>query len=286
MGWPDKYVVNIIRMIRKVLVANRGEIAVRVMRSCREMGLRTVAVFSEVDRTSRHVMYADEAYCIGPAESHESYLNIEKIIAVAKHCKADAIHPGYGFLSENADFVRRCDAEGIIFIGPTAETMEEMGDKIAARKRMMAAGVPVVPGTTEPLGSADEALRICREIGYPVMLKASMGGGGKGMRLIHSDDEVKEAYDAARSESLSSFGDDTVYLEKFVEEPHHIEFQILGDSYGNVVHLFDRECSVQRRNQKIVEESPSPFLTPELRREMGAKAVAAAKAVGYRGPAR
>lgn len=283
MGWPDKYVVNIIRMIRKVLVANRGEIAVRVMRSCREMGLRTVAVFSEVDRTSRHVMYADEAYCIGPAESHESYLNIEKIIAVAKHCKADAIHPGYGFLSENADFVRRCDAEGIIFIGPTAETMEEMGDKIAARKRMMAAGVPVVPGTTEPLGSADEALRICREIGYPVMLKASMGGGGKGMRLIHSDDEVKEAYDAARSESLSSFGDDTVYLEKFVEEPHHIEFQILGDSYGNVVHLFDRECSVQRRNQKIVEESPSPFLTPELRREMGAKAVAAAKAVGYRG---
>lgn len=165
MGWPDKYVVNIIRMIRKVLVANRGEIAVRVMRSCREMGLRTVAVFSEVDRTSRHVMYADEAYCIGPAESHESYLNIEKIIAVARHCKADAIHPGYGFLSENADFVRRCDAEGIIFIGPTAETMEEMGDKIAARKRMMAAGVPVVPGTTEPLGSADEALRICREIG-------------------------------------------------------------------------------------------------------------------------
>ena len=251
------------------------------MRSCREMGLRTVAVFSEVDRTSRHVMYADEAYCIGPAESHESYLNIEKIIAVAKHCKADAIHPGYGFLSENADFVRRCDAEGIIFIGPTAETMEEMGDKIAARKRMMAAGVPVVPGTTEPLGSADEALRICREIGYPVMLKASMGGGGKGMRLIHSDDEVKEAYDAARSESLSSFGDDTVYLEKFVEEPHHIEFQILGDSYGNVVHLFDRECSVQRRNQKIVEESPSPFLTPELRREMGAKAGAAAKAAAW-----
>lgn len=283
VDWSDKYVVNLIRMIRKVLVANRGEIAVRVMRSCREMGLRTVAVFSEADRASRHVMYADEAYCIGPAESHESYLNIDKIIAVAKHCKADAIHPGYGFLSENADFVRRCDAEGIVFIGPTAETMEEMGDKIAARKRMMAAGVPVVPGTTEPLASADEALRICREIGYPVMLKASMGGGGKGMRLIHCDEEVKEAYDAARSESLSSFGDDTVYLEKFVEEPHHIEFQILGDAYGNVVHLFDRECSVQRRNQKIVEESPSPFLTPELRREMGEKAVAAAKAVNYRG---
>lgn len=281
--WRNLYVDNKIKMIKKVLVANRGEIAVRVMRSCREMGLRTVAVFSEVDRASRHVMYADEAYCIGPAESHESYLNIDKIIEVAKHCKADAIHPGYGFLSENADFVRRCEAEGIIFIGPTAETMESMGDKIAARKRMMAAGVPVVPGTTEPLADADEALRICREIGYPVMLKASMGGGGKGMRLIHCDEEVKEAYDSARSESLSSFGDDTVYLEKFVEEPHHIEFQILGDSYGNVVHLFDRECSVQRRNQKIVEESPSPFLTPELRREMGEKAVAAAKAVNYRG---
>lgn len=281
--WRNLYVDNKIKMIKKVLVANRGEIAVRVMRSCREMGLRTVAVFSEVDRASRHVMYADEAYCIGPAESHESYLNIDKIIEVAKHCKADAIHPGYGFLSENADFVRRCEAEGIIFIGPTAETMESMGDKIAARKRMMAAGVPVVPGTTEPLANADEALRICREIGYPVMLKASMGGGGKGMRLIHCDEEVKEAYDSARSESLSSFGDDTVYLEKFVEEPHHIEFQILGDSYGNVVHLFDRECSVQRRNQKIVEESPSPFLTPELRREMGEKAVAAAKAVNYRG---
>lgn len=270
-------------MIKKVLIANRGEIAVRVIRSCREMGLRTVAVFSEADRASRHVMYADEAYCIGPAESRESYLNIDKIINVALQCKADAVHPGYGFLSENAEFVRRCEAAGLVFIGPRAETMEAMGDKISARKRMISAGVPVVPGTTEPLKDADEAVRICNEIGYPVMLKASMGGGGKGMRLIHSEDEVKEAYNAARSESMSSFGDDTVYLEKFVEEPHHIEFQILGDAYGNVVHLFDRECSVQRRNQKIVEESPSPFLTPELRREMGEKAVAAAKAVNYRG---
>ena len=270
-------------MIKKVLIANRGEIAVRVMRSCREMGLRTVAVFSDADRASRHVMYADEAYCIGPAESRESYLNIDKIINVALQCKADAVHPGYGFLSENAEFVRRCEAAGLVFIGPRAETMEAMGDKISARKRMIGAGVPVVPGTTEPLKNADEALRICNEIGYPVLLKASMGGGGKGMRLIHSAEEVKEAYDAARSESMSSFGDDTVYLEKFVEEPHHIEFQILGDEYGNVVHLYDRECSVQRRNQKIVEESPSPFLTPELRREMGAKAVAAAKAVNYRG---
>ena len=270
-------------MIQKVLIANRGEIAVRVMRSCKEMGIRTVAVFSEADRTARHVMYADEACLIGPAASKDSYLNIDNIIKAAKQHHADAIHPGYGFLSENADFARRCKEEGIIFIGPAAETMEAMGDKIAARKRMIAAGVPVVPGTEQPLQSAEEAVRICNEIGYPVMLKASMGGGGKGMRLIHNENEVVEAYNTARSESMSSFGDDTVYLEKFVEEPHHIEFQILGDNHGNVVHLFDRECSVQRRNQKIVEESPSPFLTPELRREMGEKAVAAAKAVNYSG---
>ena len=270
-------------MIKKVLIANRGEIALRVMRSCREMGLLTVAVFSEADRTSHHVAYADEAYPIGSAVAKESYLNIEKVIATAKRCGADAIHPGYGFLSENSEFARRCKEEGIIFIGPAAETMEAMGDKIAARKRMIAAGVPVVPGTEQPLQSAEEAVRICNEIGYPVMLKASMGGGGKGMRLIHNESEVVEAYNTARSESMSSFGDDTVYLEKFVEEPHHIEFQILGDNHGNVIHLFDRECSVQRRNQKVVEESPSPFLTPELRREMGEKAVAAAKAVNYSG---
>ncbi len=270
-------------MIQKILIANRGEIAVRIMRSCKEMGIRTVAVFSEADRTSKHVMYADEACLIGPAASHESYLNIDNIIKAAKLHHADAIHPGYGFLSENAEFARRCKQEGIIFIGPSAETMEAMGDKISARKRMIAAGVPVVPGTEQPLQSADEALRICKEIGFPVMLKASMGGGGKGMRLIHNEDEVLEAYNTARSESMSSFGDDTVYLEKFVEEPHHIEFQILGDNHGNVIHLFDRECSVQRRHQKIVEESPSPFLTPELRNEMGEKAVAAAKAVNYSG---
>ena len=228
-------------MIKKVLIANRGEIALRVMRSCREMGLLTVAVFSDADRTSHHVAYADEAYPIGPAVAKESYLNIEKVIATAKRCGADAIHPGYGFLSENSEFARRCKEEGIIFIGPAAETMEAMGDKIAARKRMIAAGVPVVPGTEQPLQSAEEAVRICNEIGYPVMLKASMGGGGKGMRLIHSESEVVEAYNTARSESMSSFGDDTVYLEKFVEEPHHIEFQILGDNHGNVIHLFDRE---------------------------------------------
>lgn len=270
-------------MIHKILIANRGEIAIRVMRSCKEMGIRTVAVFSEADRTSRHVMYGDEACCIGPAASKDSYLNIDNIIKAAKKHHADAIHPGYGFLSENAEFVRRCEREGIIFIGPKAETMEAMGDKISARKRMIAAGVPVVPGTEQPLKSGEEAIEICNKIGYPVMLKASMGGGGKGMRLIHNEGEVIEAYNTARSESMSSFGDDTVYLEKFVEEPHHIEFQILGDNYGNVIHVFDRECSVQRRNQKIVEESPSPFLTPELRKEMGEKAVAAAKAVNYSG---
>ena len=270
-------------MIRKVLIANRGEIAVRIMRSCREMGIRTVAVFSETDRTSRHVMYADEAYLIGPAIAANSYLNIEKIIEVAKEARADAIHPGYGFLSENATFARRCKEEGIIFIGPRPETIEMMGDKIEARKCMEKAGVPIVPGTEEPLQSVEEAIELCNKIGYPVMLKASMGGGGKGMRLIHNEGEVEEAYNMARSESLSSFGDNTVYLEKFVEEPHHIEFQILGDNHGNAIHLFDRECSIQRRHQKIVEESPSPFLTPELREEMGRCAVRAAKAVNYSG---
>ena len=240
------------------------------------MGIRTVAVFSEADRTARHVMYADEACLIGPAASRESYLNIDKIIMAAKRHGADAIHPGYGFLSENSEFARRCREEGIIFIGPDPETMDAMGDKISARKHMIAAGVPVVPGTEQPLQSVEEAKEICNRIGYPVMLKASMGGGGKGMRLIHNESEVEEAYNTARSESMSSFGDDTVYLEKFVEEPHHIEFQILGDNYGNAVHLFERECSIQRRNQKIVEETPSPFVTPELRQKMGEAAVAAA----------
>jgi acetyl-CoA carboxylase biotin carboxylase subunit len=270
-------------MIRKILIANRGEIAIRVMRSCYEMGIRSVAVFSEADRTSRHVLYANEAECIGGAASSESYLDIEKIIAAAKKHKADAIHPGYGFLSENAQFARRCEEEGIIFIGPRPETMEDMGDKIQARIRMIAAGVPVVPGTQEQLNSPQEAIGVCKAIGFPVMLKASMGGGGKGMRLIHSESEVVECYNAAKSEAMSSFGDDTVYIEKFVEEPHHIEFQILGDKHGNVIHLCDRECSVQRRHQKIVEESPSPFLDPDLRRRMGESAVAAAKAVGYVG---
>ncbi|MDD4516051.1 acetyl-CoA carboxylase biotin carboxylase subunit [Massilibacteroides sp.] len=270
-------------MIKKVLVANRGEIAVRIMRSCREMEIQTVAVFSEADRTSKHVLYADEACCIGPASSIESYLNIDAVIQAAKKHGADAIHPGYGFLSENEQFVRRCEKEGIIFIGPTAETMISMGDKIMARKQMIAAGVPVVPGTQDSISDLEEVRRICKEIGFPVMLKASMGGGGKGMRLINKEEEIREAYETARSEAFSSFGDDTVYIEKFVEEPHHIEFQILGDKHGNVIHLCERECSVQRRNQKIVEESPSVLMTPELRKEMGEKAVAAAKSVHYIG---
>lgn len=271
------------KSIKKILVANRGEIAVRVMRSCREMEIISVAIFSEADRTSKHVLYADEAYCVGGAASKGSYLNINKILEVAKAHEVDAIHPGYGFLSENSEFARRCESEGIIFIGPHAETMDLMGDKISARKQMIAANVPVVPGTEKGLQSVEEAQTVCQQIGFPVMLKASMGGGGKGIRLIHSLEEVEEAYLNAKSESLSSFGDDTVYLEKFVEEPHHIEFQVLGDEYGNVIHLCERECSVQRRNQKIVEESPSPFVTPQLREEMGKAAVVAAKAVNYRG---
>lgn len=270
-------------MIRKILVANRGEIAIRVMRSCYEMGIRSVAVYSTADRLSRHVLFANEAECIGGAASRDSYLNIDHIIEAARKHKVDAIHPGYGFLSENAEFARRCEQEGFIFIGPRPETMEEMGDKISARRKMIEAGVPVVPGTEEPLKSAEEAVKVAKKIGFPVMLKASMGGGGKGMRLIEREEDVVEMYNAARSEAMSGFGDDTVYIEKFVEEPHHIEFQILGDKHGNVVHLFDRECSVQRRHQKIVEETPSPFIDYNLRMEMGAKAVAAARAVGYEG---
>ena len=270
-------------MIGKILIANRGEIAIRIMRSCREMNIRTVAVFSEADRTSKHVFYADEAYCIGGAASSESYLNIDRILETARQCGADAIHPGYGFLSENAEFARRCQEADIIFIGPRPETIKTMGDKISARQKMIDAGVPVVPGTRENLESVEDAREVCRKVGFPVMIKASQGGGGKGMRLIRSESEVEEAYLAAKSEALSSFGDDTVYVERFVEEPHHIEFQILGDTYGNVIHLCERECSVQRRHQKIVEESPSPFVTPELRERMGRDAVAAASAVGYVG---
>ena len=270
-------------MIKKVLVANRGEIAVRIMRSCREMGIPTVAVFSDADRSAMHVRYADEALHIGPAPSVESYLNIERIIEAAKKSKADAIHPGYGFLSENADFSERCKKEGIEFIGPNPDAIRQMGDKITARKTMIAAGVPVVPGTVDKITDFAEALKTIREIGLPVMIKASAGGGGKGMRLVKKEEDIEGSLRGARSEAKSAFGDDAVYIEKYIESPHHIEFQILADKHGNAVHLFERECSVQRRHQKVIEETPSPLLTQAVRTEMGAYAVAAAKACNYHG---
>ena len=270
-------------MIKKVLVANRGEIAVRIMRSCREMGIPTVAVYSDADRSAMHVRYADEAWHIGPAPSVESYLNIDKIIQVAKLSKVDAIHPGYGFLSENATFSERCRQEGIEFIGPNADAIRQMGDKITARKTMIAAGVPVVPGTVDKITDYEEALKTIREIGLPVMIKASAGGGGKGMRLVKQESEIESSLRGARSEAASAFGDDAVYIEKYIESPHHIEFQILADKHGNAVHLFERECSAQRRHQKLAEQTPSPLLTPDVRAEMGAHAVAAAKACNYHG---
>ena len=270
-------------MIKKILVANRGEIAVRVMRSCREMDILTVAIYSDADGSAMHVRYADEAYYIGPSPSAESYLNIDKIIEVAKNCKADAIHPGYGFLSENATFSDRCKQEGIIFIGPSGDSIRAMGDKITARRTMIAAGVPVVPGTTDPIQDETGAIEVIRNIGLPVMIKASAGGGGKGMRLVKEESQIVNAIRSARSEARSAFGDDSVYIEKYIGSPHHIEFQILADNFGNTIHLFERECSVQRRHQKVVEETPSPLLTPAVREEMGEFAVAAAKAVNYSG---
>ena len=270
-------------MIKKVVVANRGEIAVRIIRSCREMGILTVAVYSDADRRAMHVLYADEAYHIGPSPSTASYLNIDNIIRVAKESGADAIHPGYGFLSENSSFSERCKQEDIIFIGPSAYAIATMGDKITARRTMIAAGVPVVPGTENKIESEAEAMRTIEEIGLPVMIKASAGGGGKGMRLVHHQKDVKSALRSARSEAKEAFGDDAVFIEKYIESPHHIEYQILADSHGNVIHLFERECSVQRRHQKIIEETPSPIMTAEKRKKMGEDAVAAAKAVDYQG---
>ena len=269
--------------IKKILIANRGEIAIRIMRTCREMGIATVAVFSDADRTSMHVRYADEAYNIGPAASILSYLKSDKIIEIAINCQADAIHPGYGFLSENAEFARQCAENGIIFIGPSPEVIDQMGDKIKARLTMIAAGVPVVPGTTESIKTEKEAIETIRQIGLPVMVKASAGGGGKGMRLITKETDIASSVRSAQSEALASFGNDSVYIEKYISSPHHIEFQILGDQHGNVLHLFERECSVQRRHQKMLEETPSPLMTPELRLKMGGYAVEAARAVNYSG---
>lgn len=269
--------------INKILIANRGEIAIRIMRTCREMGISTVAVFSDADRTSMHVRYADEAYYIGLSASSESYLNADKIIEVAKKSKADAIHPGYGFLSENAEFARKCAENGIKFIGPSPAVINQMGDKIQARLTMIAAGVPVVPGTTESVKTEQEALDTIRKIGLPVMVKASAGGGGKGMRLITDEKDIISGVRSARSEAKAAFGNDSVYVEKYITSPHHIEFQVLGDQYGNAIHLFERECSVQRRHQKMIEETPSPLVTPELREKMGKYAVEAARAVKYEG---
>ncbi len=270
-------------MIKKILVANRGEIAIRIMRSCREMGIESVAVYSEADRNSMHVRFADQAYCIGPAPSNESYLVIDNIIAAAKKSGADAIHPGYGFLSENAEFSERCEKEGIIFIGPSAYAINTMGDKITARKKMQSANVPVVPGTTEPITDIKEAVETIHKIGLPVMIKASAGGGGKGMRLVKHEEDIISSVSGAKSEAKSAFGNDAVYIEKYIDSPHHIEFQIVADKHGNCVHLFERECSVQRRHQKVVEETPSPLMTDKVRMEMGAHAVAAAQAVNYSG---
>ncbi len=270
-------------MFKKVLIANRGEIACRVIRACREMGIETVAVYSDADRQALHVRMSDEAYHIGPAPSSESYLRGDKIIETAKRSGAEAIHPGYGFLSENAGFVRSVRANGLIFIGPSPEAMEAMGGKMSARKIAIEADVPIVPGTTEPLKGFDEAALTAAEIGYPVMLKASAGGGGKGMRLVADETELANALDAARSEAASSFGDDAVYIEKAIVRPRHIEIQVFSDSHGSHVHLGERECSIQRRHQKVIEECPSPIDSAEIRERMGACAVMVAKAVDYVG---
>ncbi len=268
---------------RKVLVANRGEIALRVMRGCRELGIPTVAVFSEADADALHVRAADEAYCIGPAPSAQSYLRQDALLDVAARSGADAVHPGYGFLSENPSFARAVTAAGLTFIGPPPEAMEVMGDKVSARRAMQAAGVPVVPGTTEPLASIEEAERVAAEIGYPLMLKASAGGGGKGMRAVMGPDELVPALRAAQSEARSSFGDDRVYIERLVLRPRHVEVQVFSDTHGNHLHLFERDCSIQRRHQKLVEESPCPVLRPEVRDAITTVATRAAAAIDYVG---
>ncbi len=269
--------------MKKIVIANRGEIALRVMRTAKEMGIKTVAVFSEADRKALHVRYADEAICIGPPPSNQSYLLGDKIIEVAKQTGADAIHPGYGFLSENADFARKVKAAGLIFIGPSAESMETMGDKISAKQAVSNFNVPLVPGTKEALKDITAGKKIADEIGYPVLVKASAGGGGKGMRVVWKEEEFEESIKLAQSEALSAFSDDSVFIEKYVGSPKHIEIQILGDQHGNVVYLFERECSIQRRHQKLVEEAPSSCLTPEVRKKMGEAAVNVAKACNYFG---
>jgi acetyl-CoA carboxylase biotin carboxylase subunit len=268
-------------VFKKILIANRGEIALRVIRTCREMGIKTVAVYSTADRDSLHVKFADEAVCIGGPKSADSYLNIPHLMAAVEITNADAIHPGYGFLAENAKFSQICADHDIKFIGPTPEMINGMGDKITAKETMIKAGVPVVPGSEGLLQSHEQAIGLAKEIGYPVMLKATAGGGGKGMRLVWEESELEKAYDSAKTEAAAAFKNDGLYMEKFVEEPRHIEIQIAGDQYGNVCHLSERDCSIQRRHQKLVEESPSPFMTDELRMKMGEAAKKAASAINY-----
>jgi acetyl-CoA carboxylase, biotin carboxylase subunit len=270
-------------VFNKVLIANRGEIALRVIRACRELGLQTVAVYSEADRDSLHVRFADDDVCIGPAPSRDSYLNIPRLIAAAEITGADAIHPGYGFLAENAEFAETCAASNVTFIGPTPEQIRVMGDKAAARNAMAAAGVPIIPGTAGPIEDADEALVFAREIGFPVIIKAAAGGGGKGMRVARDPDDFGRSFQLARSEALSAFGNGDVYVEKYLARPRHVEFQVLGDTHGSVIHLGERDCSVQRRHQKLIEEAPSPAMTPDLRTRMGDAAVLGAAAIGYVG---
>lgn len=268
-------------VFKKILIANRGEIALRVIRTCREMGIKTVAVYSTADKDSLHVRFADEAVCIGKPQSSDSYLNIPHIIAASEITNADAIHPGYGFLAENSKFAQICGDHGIKFIGPTPAMINAMGDKITAKETMIKAGVPVVPGGEGLLKDLNEAKSLAKEIGYPVILKATAGGGGKGMRVVWSENEIERAYSTAKAEAAASFKNDGIYMEKFVEEPRHIEIQVAGDQYGTVCHLSERDCSIQRRHQKLVEESPSPFMTPELREKMGAAAIKAASAINY-----
>lgn len=269
--------------IKKILVANRGEIALRIMRTARELDIKTVAVYSEADRNALHVRYADEAVCIGPPPSAQSYLDVNKILTTCKELNVDAIHPGYGFLSENADFAKKVKENGLIFIGPSPKAIETMGSKLAAKAAVAKYDVPLVPGTEEAIDDVNEAKKVAKEIGYPILIKASAGGGGKGMRIVESEAEFEEQMNRAISEAKSAFGDGSVFIEKFVSSPKHIEFQILGDQHGNIVHLFERECSIQRRHQKVIEEAPSSCLTPEIREAMGRAAVGVAKACDYYG---
>jgi acetyl-CoA carboxylase biotin carboxylase subunit len=268
-------------MLRKILIANRGEVALRIIRACREMGVATVAVYSEADVDSLHTKMADEAVCIGPPPSTSSYLNMPNIISAAGTSGADGIHPGYGFLAENAGFARAVTDSGLVFIGPSAQAIERMGDKAAARSTMMEAGVPCVPGSDGPVDSVEEALSFAREVGFPVLIKASAGGGGKGMRVVENEGELESNFMAAKTEAAAAFGNDEVYLEKYLLRPRHVEFQVLADTQGNAVHLFERDCSVQRRHQKLIEEAPSPALTPEIRAAMGDAALKAVRAVDY-----